>query len=112
MWNCLLRPSRDQYDFAMADQMMNYAKRNNMQVIVEPLAWWNNLPAWAQQLSGDEAAKVLEEHIRTVVGRYASFGRPVIYSVINEAVAGGGSGYQQGFWYTKLGVDGDGVPRF
>jgi endo-1,4-beta-xylanase len=82
-----LRPSRERYDFAAADAIVDFAQDHNMQVRGHALVWHQQLPSWLTEgtWARDELIEILREHIMTVVGRYR--GRVAAWDVVNEAVA-------------------------
>jgi endo-1,4-beta-xylanase len=104
-WDAL-RPSRDQYNFANADTIVDFAAANDMQVRGHTLIWHHQLPAWLTegQFSSEELRAILREHILTVVGRYR--GRIAAWDVVNEAVdENEPSLLRQSLWLRGLGQD-------
>ena len=80
-----IHPERATYDFAMADELANFAAKNSMKVRGRNLCWHGDPPQWLkEELSPENAADVLRHHIHTVVGRYA--GRVHSWDVLSEAV--------------------------
>ena len=83
-----LHPEPDVYDFSGADAVVAFAKANGQEVRGHTLLWHNQNPDWVNEASGDwtcaEARDVLEDHIRTVVGRYA--GDIYEWDVANEII--------------------------
>ena len=87
--NCMkwgaLRPTATTYDFADADALVSFAEEHGIKVRGHNLCWHENLPGWfAATATRDNAAQLLTDHIRTVVGRYK--GRVQSWDVVNEAV--------------------------
>jgi endo-1,4-beta-xylanase len=84
-----IHPSDDCYDFSAADALFAFAKSHRLKVRGHTLCWHNQNPAWLRKklrtASPKEARKVLEEHIHTVVSRYA--GRVHSWDVVNEAIS-------------------------
>ena len=70
-----IHPEPDVYDFSGADAIVAFAQANNMEVRGHTLLWHSQNPEWVTQAAAtwtcEEARDVLEEHITTVVGRYA-----------------------------------------
>jgi endo-1,4-beta-xylanase len=70
-----IHPEPDVYDFSGADAVVAFAKANGQEVRGHTLLWHSQNPAWVTEASEDwtceEARGVLEDHIRTVVSRYA-----------------------------------------
>ena len=70
-----VHPEPGVYDFSGADAVVAFAKANHQKVRGHTLLWHSQNPQWVIDASAtwtcDEARDVLEDHIRTVVGRYA-----------------------------------------
>ncbi len=81
-----LSPARGVYNFQPADALVAFAGLNGMRVRGHTLVWHEQLPAWFVQgrFSRDELLVLLENHIKTVVGRYR--GRIAAWDVVNEAL--------------------------
>ncbi|HEY2759726.1 MAG TPA: endo-1,4-beta-xylanase, partial [Pirellulales bacterium] len=97
--NCMkpfsLQPEENQWSFAQADALVEFAEANHMQVTGHNLIWHEQTPAWffddnGKHASRDKLLERMKTHIQTVVGRYK--GRIHGWDVVNEAVAEGGSG--------------------
>jgi GH35 family endo-1,4-beta-xylanase len=73
------------YDFTGADQIVEFAEARGMRVRGHALVWHGATPAWVNSLSEPELRIAMEDHIRTVAGRYR--GRIFAWDVVNEAVA-------------------------
>lgn len=90
-----LQPIEGQFQFEAADQMLEFAKQNNMGVRGHTLVWHNQTPAWIfEQRSGGivDRATLLERmktHIDTVVTRYK--GNIYAWDVVNEAISDSGN---------------------
>jgi len=89
------------YDFFGADLIVAQAQRNGQRVKGHALLWHEALPEWVKELSPSALQAAVEDHIRTVVGRYR--GRIVAWDVVNEAVADDGSGLRDTVFRQKLG---------
>ena len=99
-----IQPEQYRYDWAGADELVNFALANGMKVRGHTLVWQQQMPDWLkyQDWSREELIAIVEEHITNVVGRYR--GRVEIWDVVNEAVI------QKGviitpFWAKQLGKD-------
>ncbi len=81
-----IHPEPGVYDFSGADAIVEFARANNQEVRGHTLLWHSQNPQWvteaSQEWTCDEARDVLEEHVRTVVGRYA--GEIYEWDVANE----------------------------
>ena len=64
-------PSDGNYTFAGADQVVAFATANNQQVHGHTLVWHSQTPGWVQGLSATAMRTAMQDHIATVVGRYA-----------------------------------------
>lgn len=81
-----VHPEPGVYDFSGADAVVAFARANHQEVRGHTLLWHSQNPQWVVDASADwtceEARDVLEDHIRTVVGRYA--GKVYEWDVANE----------------------------
>jgi len=79
------------YDFTNADALVSYAKDHHMAVRGHTLAWYNQNPSWLTggNYNPKDLAQILQDHISTVVGRYA--GQVYAWDVVNEAFNDDGS---------------------
>jgi endo-1,4-beta-xylanase len=83
--NVTLRPSADHFDFTAADWMANFAATHRLLLRGHTLVWHSSLPSWFKQtVNSRNAAGLLENHIQTVVKRYA--GKIHSWDVVNEAI--------------------------
>jgi endo-1,4-beta-xylanase len=89
------------YEFAAADRIVAFAEARGMRVRGHALVWHGATPAWVGALSAPELRIAVEDHIRTVAGRYR--GRIYAWDVVNEAVADDGSGLRDTVFRQKLG---------
>ncbi len=110
--NCMkwepIRPRLDQWNWELADRFVDFGVRNNLYVVGHTLVWHSQAPAHIYldaegKPNGREAQlNVMEEHIRTLAGRYK--GKIDAWDVVNEAVEDDGSWRQTG-WYKAVGPD-------
>ncbi|MDR2111382.1 MAG: endo-1,4-beta-xylanase [Spirochaetaceae bacterium] len=91
-----LEPSEGRFNWTRADALMDYAEKNGKKVRGHVLVWHSQVPAWLFQGSGegglaskDQLYARLENHIKTVAGRYR--GRVDSWDVVNEAVGEDGN---------------------
>lgn len=81
-----LRHDRARFDFAAADELVDFATANGKALRGHTLLWGMALPAWAKEISSRaEAERELIRHIETVVDRYR--GRIASWDVVNEVIA-------------------------
>ncbi len=80
-----MRPSVDNFDFTAADWIANFAADHNLHLRGHTLVWHESLPSWFKKtVNRQNAAQLLENHINTVVKRYA--GKIHSWDVVNEAI--------------------------
>lgn len=98
-----------QYDFSVADALVELGQRNNLFIVGHTLVWHHQTPAWlfkdaeGKDVSREVLADRLRAHIRTVVGRYK--GKVKGWDVVNEAVDDRGGLRLDKPWYRILGED-------
>jgi len=103
-----VHPRPDAYDFAGADQYVEFGEKYGMFIIGHTLVWHNQTPGWVFQddkgnrLSRDGLLQRLRDHIHTVVGRYK--GRIKGWDVVNEALNADGT-MRQSEWQKIIGDD-------
>ena len=63
-----LEPTQGNLNWAPADQLVNFAVKNNMKMRGHTLLWYQQTPKWVEDLKGNktELAKAMEKHIRYV----------------------------------------------
>ena len=72
-------------DFAAADAIVAFARRNQLAVRGHTAVWYNNLPPWAPVvLASADGEDVFERHIRDVLGHFGD--APTSWDVVNEAI--------------------------
>lgn len=81
----VLRPDAESFDFRQADQAVDFAVRHNMKIRGHTLVWHRQIPPWLADgnFTPNQLAKMLETHIKTVVGHYR--GKIFAWDVVNEA---------------------------
>src|SRR6185369_14617332 len=99
------------YYFLPADMMVNYATVHHQKVNGYFLLWDFELPEWVNEIAktGDKDAlgATVEDHIKTLVGRYK--GRMNAWIVANEAIwgpdetNGNGARFGDSIWHDVLG---------
>lgn len=101
-----VHPRPGVYFYDVVDRLMSDAEARGMKVIGHTLVWHNQTPSWVfqnEQGGPVDPATLLsrmEEHIRTVAGRYGN--RILGWDVVNEAIADDGS-MRESPWYAILG---------
>ncbi|GAA1176528.1 endo-1,4-beta-xylanase [Ornithinimicrobium humiphilum] len=83
-----VHPEPGVYDFTGADAVVDFARAHGQEVRGHTLLWHSQNPQWvldaAESWTCEEARDVLEDHVRTVVGRYA--GEIYEWDVANEII--------------------------
>jgi endo-1,4-beta-xylanase len=103
-----VHPQPHTYNFALADQYVNFGEHNNMFILGHTLIWHNQTPKWVFQdekgnpVSRKVLLKRMRDHISTVVRRYK--GRINGWDVVNEVVDEDGS-LRQSSWLKIIGPD-------
>lgn len=102
-----LRPSASQFSFDDADTFVQFCETHHIKMRGHNLCWHESLPAWLTQTATPENARaLLQEHIRTVAGRYR--GRMHSWDVVNEAIHpedGRPDGLRDSLWLKLIGED-------
>lgn len=85
MKSMFLQPQWGKFDFGLGDQLVEYARKNDMPVIGHTLIWHSQLPPYAQQIkSKDSLETFFTGHIQTVAAHYD---RKILgWDVVNEAL--------------------------
>ncbi len=105
------RPDSDPepYDFHGADALVAFARDHNMVVRGHTLVWHNQVSRWVANggYSPSQLAKILHDHINTVMSHYAS--KIYAWDVVNEAFNDDGT-LRHTIWYDQPGIGaGDGT---
>jgi len=96
------QPRRGRYDFGPADRVVDEARLRGKEVRGHTLVWHGQIPRWVTRggLGKRALARVMREHIATVVRRYR--GKVHEWDVVNEALEDFG-GWRPSVWYRTLG---------
>jgi endo-1,4-beta-xylanase len=94
------------YNFEPGDNIVAFARQNNMAVRGHNLCWWQQNPAWLSNLSSSSLYQTLHDYIFTVMGHYK--GQVFAWDVVNEAIANDATGSKldltEGVWYKQPGI--------
>jgi endo-1,4-beta-xylanase len=83
-WDAL-EPNPGQFSWGSADNIVNWAIQNDMQVKGHTLVWHNQLPGWMSSMSGaTQVEQAIRRHIENVMGHFKD--RVHTWDVVNEAV--------------------------
>jgi len=98
-----VEPTRGSYNWAEADQIVNFAEVHGQQVRGHTLVWHSQNPGWLDNGTWTQAqlSQLLNDHIALEVGRYK--GRLAAWDVVNEPFNEDGT-YRQTLWYNGLGT--------
>ena len=99
-----LHPAENTYNWADADYLVAYAQANGKRIHGHTLNWYQNLPAWVTNFSGDSIAweNMLKTHIQTVVAHFK--GKVASWDVVNEYFNDDGT-IRSSVWVKNLGPD-------
>ncbi|MCG8371899.1 MAG: endo-1,4-beta-xylanase [Balneolales bacterium] len=103
-----IHPEPDRFFFDNADQYVAFGEEKGMFIIAHALIWHQQTPNWVFEhedgtpLTRDELLARMENHIKTIVGRYK--GRIHGWDVVNEALNDDGT-MRESPWYTIIGED-------
>jgi endo-1,4-beta-xylanase len=102
-----VHPEPERYNFAPADFMAEFCAKNRMEMRGHTLVWHSQPWPWLKTAVNQQNTRQhLEDHIRTVAGRYK--GRMHSWDVVNEAVLptdGREDGLRKTAWLEMLGPD-------
>jgi len=97
--NCMkcgpLQPEEGKFNFALADQFIEFGVQNQMFIVGHNLVWHSQAPKWffvdaqGNDVSREVLISRMKNHIQTVVGRYK--GKVKGWDVVNEAILDDGS---------------------
>src|SRR5258708_11195736 len=101
-----IHPAPDKFDFAQGDKLVEFAVAHQMKVRGHTLTWHQQNPKWLTEgtRTPEQLARILEQHITTVVGHYR--GKVLAWDVVNEAFDEGlNTGkLRSTLWYDKPGI--------
>lgn len=114
--NCMkpqgVHPAESEWNFADADRFVNFAKESGLEVVGHCLVWakddrtdqWMMVEQGDQPVSKEKLLERIENHVNTVVERYAD--SVTMWDVVNEALADGEDGYLRDSVYSRTtGID-------
>jgi endo-1,4-beta-xylanase len=99
-----LHPAENTYQWADADFLVDFAQKNGKRLHGHTLNWYQYLPAWVNNFSGDSIAweNMLKTHIQTVVTHFK--GKVASWDVVNEYFNDDGT-IRPSVWVKNLGPD-------
>ncbi len=102
-WGDGSRENRPTFDFTEMDAKVQWGRKRDMELHGHVLVWFEELPDWIHDIPSSEIEEVMNEHIDTVVGRYA--GKIALWDVVNEAVDYFGALRDNHVWVEAMGDD-------
>jgi endo-1,4-beta-xylanase len=92
------------YNFGPADEIVSFARANDMSIRGHTLVWHNQNPEWLrpENFTRNQAIDLLEKHIFTVIGHFHA--KIYAWDVINEGIAQDGS-LRETFWLKTIGPE-------
>jgi len=102
-WTDGSRPSRTEFDFSEMDSKVDWGRARDMELHGHTLVWFEEIPGWLKAAPHADIEAIMNEHIDTVVGRYA--GKITLWDVVNEAVNDDGTLRQHHEWAEAMGDD-------
>jgi endo-1,4-beta-xylanase len=97
----VIHPEQNRYDFTLADKYVEYGQKNNKFIVGHTLVWHSQLPKFVGQINNADSLRAfMNEHIKTVAGRYA--GKIGSWDVVNEALNDDGT-MRKSIFFEKLG---------
>jgi GH35 family endo-1,4-beta-xylanase len=98
-----LQPNQGSFNFGPADQHVQFAQSNGIEVHGHTLVWHSQSPSWIQNIGNrNQLLDAMYTHIDTVLNHYR--GEILVWDVVNEAFNEDGS-YRTSFWYNTIGQD-------
>ena len=110
----LINPQPGVFNYGPADDFVSFGEKHHLFIIGHTLVWHNQVPDWffinkeGKANSKEEQLLRLQEHIKTVAGRYA--GRVQAWDVVNEVIDNDGS-YRATKWINAIG-NGDTLVKY
>lgn len=105
-----IQPRENEFDFAPADAIVDFARQHGMAVRGHTLLWYKRTPDWfwtgqdGKPASRELVLSRLKRHIETVMGRYRTSVH--VWDVVNEVIdAGEPDCLRQGPWLQVVGPD-------
>jgi endo-1,4-beta-xylanase len=103
-----LQAQPGQFDFSQADQFLDFAERNGMEIHGHTIVWYQQVPDWVfqppdgQQMTRELLLQRLEAHMSALSDHFKD--RIQYWDVVNEAYNDDGS-FRSTQWHTIIGDD-------
>jgi endo-1,4-beta-xylanase len=97
-------PEPGNFDFRLADRLVEFAQAHGMTVRGTPLLWWFQNPAWLRNgtWTSESLGPIVDRHIATEVAHFD--GKVQQWDVVNEAFNEDGS-YRSNIFFDALGPE-------
>ncbi|MFP4660896.1 MAG: endo-1,4-beta-xylanase [Halanaerobiales bacterium] len=104
-----LQPQEGNFTFDRADEIVHFARENDMKVRGHVLVWHSQTPNWMFQDNGETVSReVLLERMKTHITTVMEHFKDDVYAwdVVNEAISDGSGIYrEESPWYQIIGED-------
>jgi endo-1,4-beta-xylanase len=98
-----IHPGWNQYNFTLADQLVEYGQKNRIKITAHTLIWHSQLPGFVRNIRNpDSLRQFFTNHITTLASRYD--GKVFSWDVVNEALDENGS-LRNSIFLQQLGED-------
>ncbi len=101
-WTDGSRPNRTTFNFYWMDAQVSWGRAHGMALYGQTLVWFEDIPDWVKVSPTADVEQIMNEHIDTVVGRYA--GQIKFWNVVNEAISYDGTLRQNNTWAQAMGT--------
>jgi len=104
----VVHPDEDTWNWEIPDKFVDFGEKNSMFILGHTLVWHSQMArngfvdSDGNRLSRDVMLQRMQNHIRTLVGRYK--GRVTAWDAVNEAVDED-KGWRQSLWFQIIGDD-------
>lgn len=99
-----LSPRPEAYDFGPAEELVDFAQANDMQIHGHALLWHQNNPEWLKETNFNrhQALDLLHKHIFTLMAHF--YGEIYVWDVVKDPIEDNG-GLRDSFWMHTIGPD-------